>query len=437
MFDGIKTAGTEDAEETSLDLSREGEPHDKCDALVIGAGIVGLAAALWLREMGREATVVDRGEPGRGASYGNACTLATYMRLPIATPAMWRDLPRLLFSPGSPFSIRYRHLVRLSPWLARFLLETLPSRTRANSESLTALQSAAMEAYGPLLDATSSRDLLVRNGALYYFRHGKDFEQARRDASAYKRLGVAQEILNAVEVAALEPAIAEQARGAIYYPDATHVLDPLALVERMARTFRLGGGRILRREVVGLSTGGDGVEVQLQSGSLHAEQVIVAAGAWSKPLARSVGDAVPLETERGYHLEYPLPSPPVSRPCCPADLAFYMTPMVNRLRVAGTVELGSLNDGPNESRFDFMDKHVRQILGDLPAAASRWLGFRPSLPDSLPVIGPSPKSPRITYAFGHGHLGLTLAAITGLLVAESVVGRAPTLPLHSFRVDRF
>ena len=171
--------------------------------------------------------------------------------------------------------------------------------------------------------------------------------------------------------------------------------------------------------------------------TLETRAVVIAAGAWSRSLAQQIGDDIPLDTERGYHIEFAMDACPIRRPVSPVDLGFYITPMAGRLRVAGTVELGGLSAPPNPKRVALLERGVRRLFPDLGPVQSQWLGFRPSLPDSLPIIGPSRRHPNVIYAFGHGHLGMTLAGVTSRIVASLVEKRNDSPDLHAFRPDRF
>lgn len=406
------------------------DPARSEEIVVVGAGVIGLACAWHLLERGHGVTVLDRGEPGRGASFGNAGTIAPYGVLPIAQPGLWRNIPTLLFSGDSPFRIRWRRLPRLAPWLLRFLREAGPSRFRHNAELLSKLLAGANDAWEPLLADAGAEDLVVPNGALYFYRDPKTWRRDRTDIRNRNELGVEQRMLDKAAIRELEPALADHAAGGVLFPDARHIRDPLALVRRLADAVIQRGGRIECRAALGLASQGGRITIATEQGDLRAGRVVIAAGAWSGPLAAGIGDRVPLDTERGYHVEFPMETTPVQRPCCPADWAFYMTPMAGRLRVAGTVELGRRDDPANTQRFDYIRHRVERLLGPLGEPSSRWLGFRPSLPDSIPVIGPSPQNPLVVHAFGHGHLGLTLAARTGRLVADCIDGNAPEWLRH-------
>ncbi|RAZ90829.1 hypothetical protein DPM33_11015 [Mesorhizobium hawassense] len=268
------------------------------------------------------------------------------------------------------------------------------------------------------------QDLMRRNGCLYVYRRDSDFAASAGGRALRAELGVHQRILSADQVAALEPRLAAFESKGLYFPDSINVSDPKAVMARLAAAAAARGAQFMRASVTGLATSAGGVRLNGPGLAVTAKKVVIAAGARSRPLAVQAGDRIPLETERGYHLEFQTAAPLLNRPDCPVDLGFYMTPMDGRLRIAGTVELGGLKAPPNPRRLALLDRGVRQFFPDLGQPSSQWLGFRPSLPDSRPVIGPSTKSPDEIYAFGHGHLGLTLGPITARLVAGFIGGRA-------------
>jgi glycine/D-amino acid oxidase-like deaminating enzyme len=407
------------------------------EVAVVGAGVVGLATALRLAADGREVILLDPNEPGSGASFGNAGTLADYACVPVGNPAVLRSLPQLIFGRDSPFALRWSALPQLAPWLARFARQSLPAPARANAAALAGLLAEALPAWQEMAAEAGLSDLLRKNGCLYLFRRESDLAGAAWPQALRTELGVRQELLTPAEVAALEPGLPPMTGRGLYFPDAMHVTDPAALMRSLVEAAKARGAGVRRAAVTRLEAGDRLVRLSGPELSLQAATVVIAAGAWSKPLARQAGDAIPLETERGYHLEFAMQEPPVRRPVCAVDLGFYMTPMAGRLRVAGTVELGGLTAPPSPRRLAFLERGVRQFFPGLGRLSGVWLGFRPSLPDSRPVIGRAKSSPNVFYAFGHGHLGLTLAAVTARLVAELVGGRGDPGRTAPFAAGRF
>lgn len=391
------------------------------EVAVIGAGVIGLCTTLRLLDAGRQVVILDPDEPGRGASFGNAGTVADYAVLPVGSPAVLRGLPRLLFDRGSPLAIRPAGLPALAPWLLRFLRESLPARAAANARALAALLSGVRGDWEALVAEIGAEGLVRREGAIYAWFDRAELPAARADMAARAALGVAVEWLDPAELAALEPAL-PRAAGALLFPGVMSLTDPGLLMRLLAETVAERGGRFVRARATGLERTGRGVRVTGPGLSLEAARVVLAAGAHSRPLARAAGDAVPLDTERGYHVEWDMEEPLLARPVCPVARGFYLCPMQGRLRAVGTVELGGLSAPPSPHRIARIVEGARAIFPALGAPARSWMGFRPSMPDSLPVIGPSRGGPEVIHAFGHGHLGVTLAPTTARLVAGILAG---------------
>ncbi|MCP1455399.1 MULTISPECIES: NAD(P)/FAD-dependent oxidoreductase [Pseudomonas] len=408
-----------------------------CEIAVIGAGVVGVATARWLRRQGYRVLVLERDGIAAGASYGNAGTLAPYGVMPIAQPSLLRAIPSLLFSADSPFVINWARLPRLMPWLLRFLNECRTSRCAANTQALATILQRTYSGYEPLLaDTPLANQRLRHNGCLYAYGTQQGFAAAQAAIELRRSLGIAQQVLSAIEIEQLEPALAGRSVAGLLFPESSHMDDPKLFIEALAAPL-VAEGVLRKATVIAIKRAANGLHLHSADGQQYlADRVVLCGGAWSGVLAAQMGDRIPLDTERGYHIEFDLPDTLLNRPCCPVESAFYMTPMAGRLRVAGTVELGSIHDPANPRRFDYLEHHVRRVLGLREPVARRWLGFRPSLPDSLPVIGPSPNEPRLIYAFGHQHLGLTLAGATGQLVTECIAGTAPQW-LERFSVQRF
>ncbi len=415
--------------------SRSGERR----ALVIGAGIVGVATALQLQQDGWQVTVVDPEDPGERTSSGNAGLIATHSVTPLAMPGVLRQVPRMLVDPDSPLAIRWPYLPRLVPWLAHFVRASAPARVEALSQALADMMRRALEAYGPLVRSAGAEDLLRRQGVLFAFASERSLAAAAPDLELRKRRGVAMETLRDGELRQLVPALAREVRWGVLFPDVAHTIDPKALTKALAHHLRERGATFLRTSAEGFGFGPAGVaEVHTPAGAQPADITVVAAGAWSRPLAAALGSPVPLDTERGYHVMLPAPGVELRLPVVSGDLRFTMTPMVGGLRLAGTVEFAGLDAPPNPARNRLVMRHAKRLLPELSLGdAQFWMGHRPSLPDSLPVLGRSPHHRNAYFAFGHGHLGLTAAAITGQAIADEAAGRAPPFDLAPFRADRF
>ncbi len=408
----------------------------RADIAIIGAGVVGLAIAERLVAEGREVVLLDAGAPGIGASYGNAGTIAEYAVMPVGSPAVLRALPSLLFDKGSPLAIRRAALPALLPWLARFAVQSLPGATRRNAVALAALLAGAGAGWQALAARIGGAGILQARGCLYLYETGRAFRAAAADMAFRRKLGVAVDLLGPGDLALLEPGLRAVEGGAAFFPGAVIITDPGLMMQHLAAAV---GARaeLVQARATGLRVILDGVVVDAPGLRLHARQVIIAAGAQSRALARQAGDRVPLDTERGYHVEWDMAEPLLARPACPTARGFYLCPMAGRLRVAGTVELGGLTAPPSRHRIERLTLGARAMFPQLGEPDRDWMGFRPSLPDSLPVIGPGRAGLSVIHAYGHGHLGVTLAPVTARLVAGLVAGRLPEVALAPYRVDRF
>jgi D-hydroxyproline dehydrogenase len=407
----------------------------KTDVAIVGAGIIGLAIAFRLAADGREVVVVDPNEAGSGTSYGNAGTLAPYACAPVGNPDVLRNLPNLLLNPDSPLTIRLAALPALVPWLSRFIWQSTPARARRNGYALAGLLKEAMPAWRALAEQARLSDLLRYEGCLYFYRGKVPQKDGEWAARLRNELGVRQEWLTSEEVARLEPAL-PRAAGGLFFPDAAHTIDPAVITRRLAAEAK--GASFERARVDRLEPQDSGrIRLICRDRTIEAHTAVLAAGAWSQSLAEQGGDAIPLATERGYHIEFAMHACPINRPVSPVDLGFYVTPMAGRLRVAGTVELGGLSAPLNPKQIALLERGVRKLLPGLGPVQSQWLGCRPSLPDSLPVIGRSRRHPNLIHAFGHGHLGMTLAGVTSRIIASLIEKRNDGPNLSAFRPDRF
>jgi len=412
-------------------------------ALVVGAGIVGVCTALQLRRAGWETTLLDRDLPGRACSYGNAGIVAGDVVPPVASPGVLWKVPGYLLDPEAPLAIKWRYLPRLLPWLYSFVRCSRPAAFERSTRAMATLLRLAHSSYKPLLEDAGAAELLRLSGSLQVFETASGFESARRDADFRRRLGAEVQELQPHELPQFANDLAPVFAGGLYRPNVGYVRDPLALTTALHGLFQAQGGRSLRFQVERLERRGAawaaiGRQDGGSDGDLEADCLVVAAGAWSARLLRPLGLRVRLDTERGYHVMLPAAKPSLRMPVSSGEGAFYMTPMAGGLRIAGTVELGGLQAPPSARRAEVMLHRVRRYLPGLDERdAETWMGFRPSMPDSLPVIGPVAELPGLLLAFGHAHLGLTLAAVTGRLIVQSANGDAPDADLAPFRWNRF
>jgi D-amino-acid dehydrogenase len=410
--------------------------RERTEIAVIGAGVVGLTIALELVDAGHEVVLVDPGVPGMGASFGNAGTIAGYAVSTVGTPAVLRSLPSLMFSKTSPLAIRHRALPELMPWLLRFLWQSRAGAAGRNARAIAALLAGSGERWDDLALRMAGAGILQRRGCLYVYETPQAFAAAGAEMDARRALGVEVDLIGPDRLAELEPGLPKGLGGAAYFAGATFLDDPGRMMGLIAAAV-LPKAWLIQARAERLARGPDGVVIEGPGLHLHARRVVIAAGAHSRALARSAGDRIPLDTERGYHVEWDMAEPLLQRPTCPTARGFYLCPMAGRLRVAGTVELGGLRLPPSPHRVQKLVEGARAFFPGLGEPDRSWMGFRPSLPDSLPVIGPSTGGGEVIHAFGHGHLGVTLAPVTARIVADLVAGRTPALDIAAYRPGRF
>jgi len=411
--------------------------------IVIGAGVVGLSCALWLQRAGHRVSVCDPQPPLPGVSYesscsfGNACTVAYASCIPVATPGIVRGVPHMLLSRTSPLSIFWRDLPQLAPWLLSFLRSSRPGELRRIVAVLGRLLRLADAGHAPLIADARLEHLVRRGGCMYLYSTEDKFKAARQDIALREEQGVRLQVLDARAVREREPGLAPRYAKGVVFQDVYSLDTPHRYMLGLARLFQDRGGVFIQASAQDIVRQDGALFISTAGGPHEADTVVVSAGAWSRRLARGLGDRVRLDAERGYHVMFPGSQSLLSAPACYPEYGFYMTPLSEGLRAAGTVELGGLGQPMRPVRTQAIERVARQLLPGLGERGGEWLGFRPSMPDSLPVIGRSPRDPRVVYAFGHGHIGLTLGGITGRLVADLVGGRQPVLDLHPFRPDRF
>ena len=406
---------------------------------VLGAGIVGMCCALHLQRDGHLVTVIDRLPPGEGTSSGNAGLIQVDSCVPIASPGILRDVPKMLLDPRGPLVIRWRYLLPLLPWLVRFVAAARPARVEAISMALADILSHALAGFAPLIRDAGAGDLFRETGVLYVYRSQAAYRSGLRDHDLRRRRGMRLDEVPADEIRQIEPALSPDIRHAIYAPDCQSIADPLTLTQRLAASFAADGGTIVHDNVTAIEVGADGpLRLVAEAGSHPVDRLVIAAGAYSRPWAAQFGARVPLDTERGYHMMLPDPGVDIRLPIIAGDRKFGIVPLTGGVRLAGTAEFAGLAAPPYYRRADILVPLARQIVPGLNAAgATPWMGYRPATPDSLPVIGRSPRFDSVYFAFGHGHLGLTLGGVTGALIADLAAGREPAMDLAPYRPDRF
>jgi glycine/D-amino acid oxidase-like deaminating enzyme len=409
-------------------------------AVVVGAGVVGVATALALRRDGWAVTLIDPHPPGEaGASFGNAGLIATHIVRPLAMPGIARQVPRMLLDPTGPLKVRWHYLPRLAPWLWRFVRAARPEVVERLTAALASMLEPSFDAWRALLEEAGASDLLRQDGNVMVYRTEDALAAAAWERHLLVRHGVRLEVVGDNALRELLPPLDRAYRHGVHFPDSGHVRDPLRVTQAVALLFERHGGRIVRARAEGFRTNSGSVQaVRTDRGEEAGDLFVVTAGIWSRALCRRLGVRLPLDTERGYHVMLPTPGVELPRPMILGDLKFAVTPMAGGLRMAGTIEFGGIEAPPDPRRHRMMlDRAPSFLPGVDTSGASSWMGFRPSFPDSLPVIDRAPGWDNAYLAFGHGHLGLTAGAVTGQAVADLAAGRTPPFDLAPFAATRF
>jgi D-amino-acid dehydrogenase len=410
---------------------------------VIGAGIIGVAVASCLQRDGHEVFVVDPNEPGRGASFGNAGLFGTSSVVPMSMPGVIRHIPGWLSDPLGPLAVRWSYLPVIARWLARFVAAGRPERVERQARALRSMLGRAVDNLAPLVEAAEATAVFHRQGSLFVYRSLDSFRRDHRAWELRARNGVQWEELDAAGLRQFEPSLSSNCAHGILVRTNGHTSDPHSLVTRLAEYLVKHGATLYRTAATGFVLDGDRLcAIRTAQGDIPADAAVVAAGAFSRPLTAQLGDRVPLETERGYHIMIRDPEVRPRVPISDQEGKFMATPMETGLRLAGTVELAGLEAPPNWQRSRILLRRARllfpALLDNYPEERlSLWMGHRPSLPDSLPVIDRSKRSPDVFYAFGHGHVGMASSGMTGIVLADLVAGRPPAIDLAPFRANRF
>jgi D-amino-acid dehydrogenase len=408
-------------------------------AIVIGAGIVGVSSALHLQRQGFQVTMVDRLAPGQGTSFGNAGVLGPSSVVPVPTPGIIKKIPKLLFDPRGPLFLRWSYLPKFIPWSLSFLASSRPQKVAHISQNLAALLGDCVEQHQELSRGTKAARWVQPCSYLFLFTDRQAFESDAYIWDLRREHGARWDTLEGDQLGDLVPGLGPKYRFAVLVKDHGMITNPGAYVNDLAEHFAAQGGTIERAEVTAVDGGGDdGVRLGTTNGPLAADTLVVAAGAWSHRLAKQLGVKIPLESERGYHVELQDPSVAPKVPVMVADGKFVVTPMSEGLRLAGLAEFGGLEAPASTRPIRLLLERARELFPGLTYSAHReWMGHRPSTPDSLPVIGPAPGRPNIFFAFGHQHVGLMSGAKTGRLVADLAAGGKPNIDLAAFRAERF
>jgi len=417
---------------------------------VIGAGIIGINCAIELQALGYSVTIIDKDGIGEGCSKKNAGHFATEQVFPLADPKVLFQIPKMLLDPLGPMALSPKYFPKAFPWFLRFIFNMRKKTFLKNSDALKMINNCAIDYYLPLLEKANAEHLLTKLGSLLVFEQ-TPFKRVQQEFEHYRNAGVPVELLKQDELRSLEPNLSTNVTYGLYFTDVAHTSCPYEICTALANYGESLGMNYTRLQVNEIQQHNDCVKLSCANShgatetSLEFDHVVVAAGAWSKKLLNQLGYQLPLEVERGYSLDvYSTNKNPISRPIASFNRKFIMTPMAHGLRLSGTVEFAGLKQKANMKRAEMLYEHAKDVLNSPPISnektsneEQKWMGFRPSLPDSLPVIGKAPKHNRICFALGHQHLGLTLGAITGKLIGQVVSKQKTDISLKPYCISRF
>ena len=407
--------------------------------VVVGAGVVGVCCALYLRRDGHHVTLVDRMSPGEGCSFGNAGLLARSSIAPMANPETFSKIPGWLIKSDGPLSIRWSYLPELAPWLLRFVQAGFRNKVDETAKALHTLTDPCVDLYKDLAQQAGRPELVRQSDYLQIYRSEKTFRHAAGDFDMRRGFGFQIDDINQADIQTYEPALSNEYTHGYRIADHGYTVDPEALVKALAKMFEKEGGVVKKADVLSFDVNDNKPDkVVTDAGTIACDTVVVAAGAFSKKMASELGTKVPLDTERGYHVTAHDPGIEIKRPIMEGDAKFLVTPMAMGIRFAGTVELGGVIAPPNPKRIEIIEDKAKRMFPEIKLTeTSSWMGFRPSIPDNLPVIGPSSEMENVYFAFGHQHVGITSGPQTGRIISDYVSDRLSNSGVNAFRCDRF
>jgi len=406
---------------------------------VIGAGIVGITTACYLRRDGHEVTVVTADPPGEYCSFGNAGMLNNAGCVPQAVPGILAKVPGYLADPLGPLTVRWSYLPKAMPWMLRFIASATRKRVVRGSVALYSLIRPTVERYEELARYAGCTDLIRRSGYLVAYESERSYDNDAFSWQLRRERGVETAILDADGIRALVPQLAPNYVRAVHVLNQGFVANPERLTKSLAAQLERDGGKILQRKVLGIEVGEKGARtLRTDAGDMPVEDLVVCAGVHSGEICAMLREPVPIEAERGYHVTYTDPALQIPLPVHVSEAKVFVTPMEMGVRVAGQAEFAGIYAPPNYQRADVLETHMRRMFPQVHTAdKTRWMGRRPSMPDSLPVLGRSKKHANVYYAFGHGHLGLCGGAPSARHISDLIFGRTPAIDLTPFRIDRF
>ncbi len=411
----------------------------KSEVAIIGAGIQGVCNALFLQKKGIDVTLFDKDEPGCAASYGNAGHFSPYASLQLNRSDVLSDVPAMLLSSRGPLALKWNYFVKMIPWFSKYIMSCSEKKMMHTAKYMHQILDISLDAYDELF-ADINLDGLVEKKGIMYVWEKKGIKSRKIEIDIREKLGVQQKILNPKEVHDLEPNLKPFYDGGVFYDYARHARNPKKIIEKLFFDFLKKGGKFKKKNINNINFKDQKPILITENDKLIFDKVVIACGAFSKRLTDKLDEKIPLDTERGYHIHFKNFSKLLSRPVVWADRGFGITPMEQGLRVVGTVEFGGLENPLTKSRIKNLILNAKDMLNGLPEKEDHedeWLGFRPTLPDFLPVIGKSKNYNNVYYSFGHHHLGWTLGAISGKIVSKMILGEKTNLDLSPYSSSRF
>ncbi len=403
---------------------------------IVGAGIQGVCNALFLQKKGFQVTLFDRDEPGNSASYGNAGHFSPYASIPINRPDILTDVPAMLLSSRGPLALKWRYVPKMIPWFLKFISNCRKDRMLHTAKYMHQILDIALPAFDELFEDVDISGLVENKGILYFW-NDQNLKSRDLEIKIREELGVKQQLVTPKEIHDLEPNIKPVYHGGVYYDYARHARNPKKILIKLFENFVQKGGNFLKLNIKDLNFDEKKPVIRSDTQRFVFDKLVIACGAFSKTLTDKLHEDIPLDTERGYHIHFKNFDHLIKRPIIYLNRGFGMTPMEQGLRVVGTVEFGGLKNPLSKSRIKNLIENAKELLDELPDHEDEWLGFRPTLPDFLPVIGPSKNYDNVFYSFGHHHLGWTLGAISGKIISKMISNEKTNLDLKPYSSLRF
>ena len=404
---------------------------------IIGAGIQGISNAIFLQKKGFRVTVFDKDEPGSpAASYGNAGHFSPYASVPINRPDVLTDVPAMLLSSSGPLALKWNYVPKMIPWFLKFIRNCSTKRMMHTAKNMHQILDLALPAYDELFDEIDLEGLVEKKGILYIWNN-QNLKSRELEIKIRNELGVDQQLITPKEIHDLEPNIKPFYHGGVFYKYGRHARNPKKILLKLFDLFLKKGGKFLKINIKDINFNEEKPILRSDNQNFIFDKAVIACGAFSKRLTEHLDEKIPLDTERGYHVHFKGCDHLLSRPVIFQNRGFGITPMEQGLRVVGTVEFGGLNNKISKSRIKNLINNAKYMLDDLPEHEDEWLGFRPSMPDFLPVIGPSKNYRNVFYCFGHHHLGWTLGPISGKIISGMIAQENTNLNLKPYSSLRF